>query len=187
MLNEAEQGKRQVFFVDAAHFVFGSMLGYLWAKVRRFVRGAHGRKRFNILGAINPFTLTMIYETNEGYVNAETVCDLLREIKKRGFKSPITLVLDNARYQRCRLVQDLAATLKIDLLFLPSYSPNLNLIERYWKYLKSKLFRCRTIEKFDLFCSSIISILDEHSKKRTEELRSLLTPNFQLFDETVIC
>lgn len=110
MLKEAEQGKRQVFFVDAAHFVFGAMLGYLWTKVRRFVRGAHGRKRFNVLGAINPFTLTMIYEANEGYVNAETVCDLLRQIKKRGFKSPVTLVMDNARYQRCRLVQDLAET-----------------------------------------------------------------------------
>jgi len=187
VLKEAEQGRRQVFFVDAAHFVFGTMLGYLWTKVRRFVRGGHGRKRFNVLGAINPFTLTMIYEANEGYVNAETVCDLLRQIKKRGFKSPVTLVLDNARYQRCRLVQDLASTLKIDLLFLPSYSPNLNLIERYWKYLKSKLFRCRSIEKFDLFCTSIISILDDRSTKRREELRSLLTLKFQIFDKTVIC
>ncbi len=187
MLKEAEQGKRQIFFVDAAHFVFGAMLGYLWSKVRRFVRGAHGRKRFNVLGAINPFTLTMIYESNNGYVNAETVCDLLRQIKKRGFKSPITLVMDNARYQRCRLVQDLAETLKIDLLFLPSYSPNLNLIERYWKYLKGKLFRCRSIEKFELFCTSIIEILDECSPKRKEELRSLLAPKFQVFDKTVIC
>ena len=96
--------------------------------MRRFVRGAHGRKRFNVLGAINPFTLTMIYETNDGYVNAETVCSLLRQIKKRGFKSPVTLIMDNARYQRCRLVQDLAKYLGIELLFLPSYSPNLNLL-----------------------------------------------------------
>ncbi len=163
------------------------MLGYLWTKVRRFVRGAHGRKRFNILGAINPFTLTMIYESNEGYVNSETVCNLLRQIKKRGFKYPVTLVMDNARYQRCHLVQDLAESLDIGLLFLPSYSPNLNLIERYWKYVKGKLFRCRSIEKFELFCTSIIEILDERSPKRKKELRSLLAPKFQVFDETVIC
>ena len=163
------------------------MLGYLWAKVRRFVRGAHGRKRFNVLGAINPFTLTMIYESNDGYVNSETVCNLLRQIKKRGFKSPVTLVMDNARYQRCRLVQDLAESLDIGLLFLPSYSPNLNLIERYWKYLKGKLFRCRSIEKFDIFCTSIAAILGDRSAKRKEELVTLLAPNFQVFDEAVVC
>jgi len=97
--------------------------------------------------------LTLLYEFNDGYVNAGTVCQLLRQIKKRGYKWSVTLVMDNARYQRCRLVQDLAETLGIELLFLPSYSPNLNLIERYWKYLKGKLFRCRSIEKFELFCT----------------------------------
>lgn len=163
------------------------MLGYLWCKARRFVKGAHGRKRFNVLGAINPFTLTMIYQANDGYVNSETVCQLLRQIKKRGFKWPVTLVMDNARYQRCHLVQDLAKTLKIELLFLPSYSPNLNLIERYWKYLKGKLFRCRSIEKFDTFCTSIIEILEDRSSKRENELRSLLSLNFQIFDETKLC
>ncbi len=186
-MKEAEEGKRQIFFVDAAHFVFSAMLGYLWVKVRRFVKGAHGRKRFNVLGAINPFTLTMIFECNDGYVNSETVCDLLRQIKKRGFKNPVTLVMDNARYQRCFLVQDLAKTLGIDLLFLPSYSPNLNLIERYWKYLKGKLFRCRSIEKFDIFCTSITAILTDRSAKRKKELTTLLATNFQVFDETVVC
>ena len=91
-MKEAEEGKRQIFFVDASHFVFSVLIGYLWAKVRRFVKGAHGRKRFNVLGAINPFTLTFLYEVNDGYVNAETVCQLLRQIKKRGFKWPVTLV-----------------------------------------------------------------------------------------------
>ena len=153
------------------------MLGYLWAKVRRFVRGAHGRKRFNVLGAINPFTFTMIYESNDGYVNSETVCNLLRQIKKRGFKSPVTLVMDNARYQRCHLVQDLAESLGIGLLFLPSYSPN----------LKGKLYRCRSIEKFDIFCTAITAILGDRSAKRKEELVTLLAPNFQVFDEAVIC
>lgn len=163
------------------------MLGYLWTKVRRFVTGAHGRKRFNVLGAINPFTLTFLYEANDGYVNAETVCKLLRQIKKRCYKYPVTLIMDNARYQRCRLVQDLAKELKIELLFLPSYSPNLNLIERYWKYLKGKLFRSRSLEKFDLFCTSITRILEDRSSKRKRELTTLLAPNFQIFDTTLIC
>ena len=162
-------------------------MGYLWTKVRRFVKGGHGRKRFNVLGAINPFTSTMIYEVNDSYVTAETVCQLLRKIKKRGFNRPITLVMDNAAYQRCGLVQSLAKELKIEILFLPSYSPNLNLIERYWKYIKGKLFRCRSIEKFELFCISIIDILNDRSKKRREELKTLLATNFQIFDKDLIC
>ena len=173
--------------MDASHFVFSALIGYLWTKIRRFVKGAHGRKRFNVLGAINPFTLTLIYEVNDSYVNAETVGQLLRKIKKRAFQAPITLILDNARYQRCRLVQALAESLDIELLFLPSYSPNLNLIERYWKYLKGKLFRCRSIEKFELFCTSIMDILNDRSAERKKELATLLTPRFQIFDETVIC
>jgi len=74
--------------------------------------------------------------------------------------------MDNARYQRCHLVQDLAKVLGIELLFLPPYSPNLNLIERYWKYLKGKLFRCRSPENFELFCTSIMDVIEDRSTKR---------------------
>jgi hypothetical protein len=77
--------------------------------------------------------------TNYSYVNAETVCELLRNVAGLGLGVPVTLVMDNARYQRCRLVQDLAAQLNIELLFLPSYSPNLNLIERLWKFTKKEV------------------------------------------------
>jgi transposase len=51
---------------------------------------------------------------------------------------PIVIVLDNARYQRCKLVEDLAKELGVTLQFLPSYSPNLNLIEWLWKFVKKK-------------------------------------------------
>jgi transposase len=45
------------------------------------------------------------------------------------------MVLDDARYQRCEPVRALAAALRIELLHLPAYSPNLNLIERLWKFV----------------------------------------------------
>jgi Transposase and inactivated derivatives len=67
------------------------------------------------------------------YINAESVCQLLTKLAERGLGIPITLILDNARYQRCHLVQQYAAALGIELLYLPPYSPNLNLIERLWK------------------------------------------------------
>jgi len=50
----------------------------------------------------------------------------------------ITIFLDNARYQRCALVMETAKNLNIELCFLPSLSPNLNLIVRLWKFVKKK-------------------------------------------------
>jgi hypothetical protein len=59
-LQEAKQGKRVVFFADAAHFVFGTFLGYIYSFLRLFIPSPSGRKRFNVLGAINAVTnLTM--------------------------------------------------------------------------------------------------------------------------------
>ena len=102
----------------------------LWSFTRIFVRAASGRQRFNVLGAWNAVTRQLVAVTNTTVVNTETMCDLLRKIAAQELVGPITLVLDNARYQRNAVVQALADSLGIKLLFLPSYSPNLNLIER---------------------------------------------------------
>ena len=121
-LEQARQGRRQVYFVDAAHFVFAPFLGCLWCAARLFVRAASGRKRYNVLGALDAVTHRLIRVTNHDYINAESVCALLRAVAEAAVGLPITLVLDNARYQKCALVQALAASLGIELLYLPSYS-----------------------------------------------------------------
>ena len=115
-LAEAAAGKRHVFFVDAAHCVYGSFLCCLWSLARLFVRAAAGRQRFNILGAFDAVTRELIAVTNTTAVNAETMCELLRRIAAKGLAAPVTLVLDNARYQKCALVMGLAKALKIELL-----------------------------------------------------------------------
>lgn len=69
--------------------------------------------------------------TNETYINAESFCQLLLELTQLKLTIPITIILDNARYQKCKIVQNLADSLGIELLYLPSYSPHLNLIERF--------------------------------------------------------
>lgn len=107
-MKEAQEGKRSVFFVEAAHFVYGSFLGYLWTLTRLFVKIGSGRKRFNVLGALHAVPRQVIVETNGGYINAETVCPLLCQIARRGFRTLVTLVMDNARYQKCKLVRSLA-------------------------------------------------------------------------------
>jgi hypothetical protein len=125
-LAEARQGQRQLYFVDASHFVLASFLGWIWCFTRMFVRAASGRQRYNVLGALHAVTHELVTEINTKYINAESVCALLHKIASSSLTAPVTLVMDNARYQRCALVQNLAKTLSIELLFLPSYSPNLN-------------------------------------------------------------
>ena len=138
-LDQAERGKRTVLFVDAAHFVYGPFLAYVWCLVRLFVPGPSGRKRYNVLAALNAATHEVIRVTNHGYINALSVCELLAKVASAGLPGKVTLVMDNARYQRRELVKQEARRLGIELLFLPAYSPNLNLIERLWKFVKKEV------------------------------------------------
>ena len=182
-LDAAEAGQGHVFFVDAAHFVFGTFLCCLWSFTRIFVRAASGRQRFNVLGAWNAVTRELIAVTNTTVVNTETMCELLRKIADLGLSKPITLVLDNARYQRNAVVQALAAQLGITLLFLPSYSPNLNLIERLWKFTKRRALYGRYHPKFADFQAAVQEILDGIPTTYAEQLETLMTLNFQQFED----
>lgn len=175
-----------MYFVDAAHFVMGSFLGWLWCAVRMCVRAASGRQRYNVLGALHATTHELIRVTNDGYITSCTVCDLLRKIAALKLPTPITLVMDNARYQRCRLVQDLAKELNIDLLFLPSYSPNLNLIERLWKFVKKTALNSRRHANFAEFQAAIDDCLDRLTTDHQRALDTLLTHNFQTFENVSI-
>jgi len=130
---------------------------------------------------MDPFTLKIVTVNNTNYVNALTVCELMREITiLRKKEIPITLVLDNAKYQRCKIVMDEAKKLDIELLFLPTYSPNLNLIERLWKFVKKKCLYSKYYENFDLFKSAIMKCLSNKESYK-EELETLITTKFQTF------
>jgi transposase len=177
---EAQQGKRAVFFVDAAHFVLAPFLGFLWSFTRIFIKAPAGRKRFNVLGALNAITHELIKVTNDSYINAQSVCKLLKKIAALKLGVPITLVLDNARYQKCRLVQELAQTLDIELLYIPPYSPNLNLIERLWKFVKKKCLYSKYYSDFNLFKTAITNCLVKTDTTHKKELDSLLTLNNSL-------
>jgi transposase len=182
-LDQAQAGTGNVFFVDAAHFVFGTFLCCLWSFTRIFVRAASGRQRFNVLGAWNAITRELVAVTNTTVVNTETMCELLRKIAGLGLSGPITLVLDNARYQRNAVVQSQAETLGITLLFLPSYSPNLNLIERLWKFMKRHALYGRYHPTFAEFRAAIEQTMAELSTKHVRDLTSLMTLNFQRFED----
>lgn len=184
-LREAQAGRRTVLFVDAAHFVFGSFLGYLWCVVRRWVRGASGRQRLSVLGALNAITDQLTTVSNDSYINAETVCELLRRLRRQYGRQPITVFLDNARYQRCTLVRELAEQLRIELQFLPPYSPNLNLIERFWKFVKKQCLYSKHYPDYVAFRDAILNCIKHAPQNHKAELRTLLAPNFQSFEKAL--
>lgn len=180
-LEEAKAGKRRVYFVDAAHFVFTAFLGYLWCFTRIFVRTPHGRQRLNVLGALDAVSKEVVTVINETYINAAAVMELLEKLVVASPGIPITVVLDNARYQRCNAVIEHARKLGIELLFLPSYSPNLNLIERLWRLVKKLVLNSQYHTDFRSFRESIINCLTTLHEKHEDELKSLLTLKFQVF------
>ena len=182
-LEEAKGGKRHMFFVDASHCVFGTFLCCLWSFARLFVRAASGRQRFNVLGAINAVTRELLTVCNTTVVNKETMCELLRKVSALRLAGPITLVLDNARYQRNAVVQGLAKELGIHLEYLPSYSPNLNLIERLWRFTKRKAAYGRYHPTFADFRAAVQDVLDRVPTTNAEKLASLMTLNFQEFED----
>jgi transposase len=117
-------------------------------------------QRFNVLGALDAVTHELIMVTNDIYINAGSVCELLHRIAALRLTVPITLILDNARYQKCRLVRDLALSLGIELLFLPTYSPNLNRIERLWRFVKKQGLYSIYYNDFAVFKQAISACLD---------------------------
>ncbi len=131
-------------------------------------------------------THELITVQNDTYINAQSVCDLLMRIAEDATAVPITLVLDNARYQKCQIVWELAEALSIELLYLPAYSPNLNLIERLWKFVKKKCLYSKYYAEFSDFKGAIIDCLNQTHTTYKSELDTLLTPRFQTFEKAQV-
>jgi transposase len=180
LIERAKRGSIDLFFVDAAHPVQGFHDGHVWSEEPRCVRTGSGRQRVNILGALHAISRTLFSITTTDYISAPSVVDLMAFLRSESHGRSIHLVLDNARYQRCDLVTRAAKRYKINLVYLPPYSPNLNLIERFWKYMKTTALAGVYHETKAIFQEVVNSFIDEvNSGIHDEELSTLLTLNFQ--------
>lgn len=183
---EAKAGLRRLFFMDAAHFTLGAYLCKVWSKTRKFIRSGAGRNRINLLGAVDAITHEFFHIHNTDKINAVVIMDFLRNIRAQCGQLPISIVLDNARYQHCKAVKELAQALNIDLLFLPPYSPNLNLIERLWKFFKKQVLYATFFESPKVFHKAIIDFAQQINHKHQDKLKTLLNFKFQMFDKQAI-
>ncbi len=140
-----------------------------------------GRKRLNILGAYNPDNYSFIHLTGEENCNAERVTEYLELIGKSYSDSPeINLIVDNARYFHARIVSEwLEKNKKINLVFLPSYAPNLNLIERFWRVAKHKLVRNKYYKEYKTFRAKAFQFLN-NVDDYVDEFKTLMVEKFQI-------
>jgi transposase len=184
-MQKAKNGKITLLFVDASHFIMGcDYLGYIYGKARRFIKTYSGRSRYNVLGALDYVSKKLTTITNDSYITATEVCELIRKISLEYAGKPIYLVLDNARYQKCLIVQALATELNVSLIYIPPYSPNLNLIERLWKHVKGRL-RTKYYDDFCVFKETIDSITDNTDKGDKAIVERFIGDKVQLFDAKI--
>jgi transposase len=174
-----------IYFMDATHPHHNPVAGYRWIKrgQDREIRSNTGWQRLNINGAINTVSLQAIVRYDDT-INAQSTIQLFQQIEAHHPTAAwIHIICDNARYYRSQLISDYLNDSKIKLVFLPPYAPNLNLIERYWKFFKKKILYGRYYETFSLFkstCEAFFTALDQYKA----ELRTLLTDNFQIIGST---
>jgi len=180
-VKEAEKGECHLLFMDAAHFILEPFVCALWSVVRLFIKASAGRNRINVLGVVNAITKEIFTINNTSYITAETIVAFFKQLREHYTDVPLKIVLDNARYQHCALVEEVAKSLNITLLFLPSYSPNLNIIERLWKFTKKKILYAKYYETPAKFHSAITDFFQIVNQKHNADLKKLLTLKFQFF------
>lgn len=185
LIELAKKGAVELFFMDASHFVMGGFAGRVWSVVRKYVKTASGRKRYNVLGALNFISKKIEMVTNDSYITSTQVVEMLEKLAM-SFTKPVKIILDNARYQRCAVVIEKATELGIELVFLPTYSPNLNLIERIWKIVKSKVLNSAYYETFGGFCDNIFECVDTLHDKCASDMASSVTQNFHIIQQSQI-
>ena len=180
---ETDGPKTRRYFVDACHPVWGvEMLYCCWLLVgQRFLVGVGGgRKRLNILGAYCPEDQEYLdFRLTRDNVNGQQFVNFLRLLRASHPETKrFILYLDNAKYYHAEVVQEwLVRHPEFQLEFLPAYSPNLNLIERLWKFLRKKAFT-RWHKTFEAMEAAVSAVLD-HLENYQAELTTLMTEKFQ--------
>lgn len=176
--------KCAVFFMDAVHPQHNTHTIKAWLRKGKpsYILSNSGRNRLNINGLYNPHTQEAIV-TYHKTINAQAVMETFGELLRlHPSKENLYVFADNAKYYVSAVLKEyLAANPRIILKHLPAYSPNLNLIERLWKYLRKEAINPVYHEKFESFSDSIKNFFSNiHYKK--EELSKFIGLKFRMFD-----
>lgn len=174
--------KEAVYFVDAAHPQHNTRSGYAWIKkgMEKEIKSVSGRNRINLNGALNAQHPEDVIVREDASINAQSTMELYEQIEGQNpDKEVIYVICDNARYYRNKALNEKLKTSRIRQIFLPPYSPNLNLIERLWKFMRKEAIDYNFCRDFGEFRGNILKFfqnIDQHKQK----LESLISWNFHI-------
>jgi transposase len=170
-------------FGDGMHLIHQNIPALCWGdpKSHPIIKTNTGRKRLNILGAYNPDSKEFVHLTGEENCDAKRVIEFFKVIIAAYRSAPlIILILDNAKYFKAKIVTEwLENHPQLKIEFLPPYAPNLNLIERFWRFVKGKLVKNRYYEKYKTFRSTVFQFLN-HVDEYVDEYKTLMVENFEI-------
>jgi transposase len=170
-------------FGDGMHLIHQNIAGLCWGNPKNppIIETNTSRQRLNILGAYNPDSLSFVHLTGEENCDAQRVIEYFSVILKAYNRAPgIVLFLDNAKYFKAKIVREwLEKHPKLKLEFLPPYAPNLNLIERFWRFVKEQLVKNRYYKKYKTFRAKVFQFLN-HIDEHTKELETLMVEKFEI-------
>lgn len=172
----------QIYFVDSSHPEHNTKPSYGWilkGKLNdKIIKTNTGRERLNLAGALNLESKEAVVLSEET-INKKVTIKLIKKLQKLQPHGKIYMILDNASYYHANLVKDYVKRKRVKLIFLPSYSPNLNIIERLWKFFHQKITYNHYFPEFKQFKKETLKFFRNLNQYKLE-LDTLLTDNFQL-------
>ena len=175
----------RIYFADASHPVHNAVAGYPWMPKGQphELKTTAKHNRLNLHGAVDPITLDVIVR-QEDTINSAAV---IRSLKQIAVKNPnaetIYFICDSARYYKSHEVAKWLETLRVDMYCLPPYSPNLNIVERLWKYFRTEVMANSYYATFGEF-RRVTSDFFRLIRHRSSELRPILADNFEVMGFT---
>ena len=171
-LVKEQKSNEVILFMDGVHPQHNTTTSKVWIKKgkEKHIKSNTGRSRINLNGIYNPQTQDILVHESKT-INAESTIEFFKEIENYYEETKtkrIQIIVDNAKYYKNKTVKKYIETSRIELLFLPPYSPNLNLIERVWKLLRKKVINSHYYDTFDKFKNAVLDFFSNTSECKTE-------------------
>lgn len=187
-LKELLKLNEEIYFIDAVHPDFQSQAvrGWILQSETKTLPTTNKQFRLHFVGAINLTTMKVITQEYET-VNAENMINFLRNLESNSTASKIHIISDNGRANKNKALEEYLKTSKIEMHYLPAYSPNLNPIERLWKVMRERKTYNKCYESFLDFSNAIRAFFFEEIPKLEDVLRKRINDNFQHIKLNSMC
>jgi transposase len=177
VLRKNLRDKEVLLFLDGVHPQHNTRASKAWilAGTEKYIKTNTGRNRLNLNGVYNPENQEVIIREDEA-INAESNIRLFEAVKEH-YKDAkcIYVIADNARYNRSKQLMEYLKNSKIKMIYLPAYSPNLNLIERLWKFMRKKIINTTYYADFETFKKTILNFFNNIGQYKNELKRFIGT------------